>query len=166
MLFETPSARRFAGLAVLLASFTFQAFGRDNNPDSQNIHTQDVDGAAAAFVAERLSVWQERMAMKDWHIQVTLVKPEQLEPQTLGDVHWDTDQKSATISVLSPESYKLTGKAMLDDMEVTVVHELVHIELASLPRSDSSRRIEEHAVVSIARALLKMAPPRQQDPEL
>jgi hypothetical protein len=42
-------------------------------------------------------------------------------------------------------------------MEVTVVHELVHLELASLPRSDASRRVEEHAVNEIANALLRLA---------
>ena len=147
-------------MALLLASFSFQAFGRDNNPASLEIHSQDASGLAAAFIAERLSVWQERMALKDWHIRVELARPEQLEPQTLGDIHWDTDQKCATISVLAPEGYKLSGQAMLDDMEVTVVHELVHLELASLPRSDASRRVEEHAVVAIAAALLRLAPPR------
>jgi len=36
----------------------------------------------------------------------------------------------------------------------------VHLELASLPRSEASRRIEEHTVNAIASALLKLAPPR------
>lgn len=39
---------------------------------------------------------------------------------------------------------------MLNDMEFTLVHELVHLELASLPRSEASRRSEEHAVNHIA----------------
>jgi len=59
--------------------------------------------------------------------------------------------------VLSPEDYKLPYKAMLDDMEFTIVHELVHLELASLPRSEASRRVEEHAVNEIADALLNLA---------
>jgi hypothetical protein len=46
---------------------------------------------------------------------------------------------------------------MLDDMEFTVVHELVHLQLSSLPRSEASRSAEEHAVNEIAGALLKLA---------
>jgi hypothetical protein len=46
---------------------------------------------------------------------------------------------------------------MLDDMEFTVVHEMVHLQLASLPRSEASRRVEEHAVNELAAALLKLA---------
>jgi hypothetical protein len=45
---------------------------------------------------------------------------------------------------------------MLDDMELTIVHELVHLELASLPRSQASRDSEEHAVNGIADALLTL----------
>jgi hypothetical protein len=67
------------------------------------------------------------------------------------------DVKAARISVLSTYDYKLPHKEMLADMEFTVVHELVHLHLASLPRSDASRRVEEHAVNELAAALLKLA---------
>ena len=97
------------------------------------------------------------MNLKDWDIHVDLVRADHLEPRTLGNVHWDTDTKKATIDVLSPFDYTLTHNAMLADMEMTIVHELVHIELASLPRSDASRRTEEHAVNEIAGALLRLA---------
>ena len=59
--------------------------------------------------------------------------------------------------MLSSSDYKLPYREMLNDMEFTVVHELVHLQLASLPRSDASRRVEEHAVNELARALLKLA---------
>ena len=97
------------------------------------------------------------MNLKDWTIHVELVRAGKLEPRTLGNVHWDLNLKTATISVLSPLDYKLPHDAMLDDMEFTIVHELVHIELASLPRSEASRRVEEHAVNEIAAALLRLA---------
>ena len=41
-------------------------------------------------------------------------------------------------------------------MEFTIVHELVHLELASLPRSEASRSNEEHAVNLSAEALLRL----------
>ena len=97
------------------------------------------------------------MNLKDWGIGIELVRADQLEPKTLGNIHWDTDIKAATIAVLSPQDYTLPHKAMLDDMEFTIVHELVHLQLASMPRSEASRRVEEHAVNEIASALLKLA---------
>lgn len=153
MFSKTPSVARFSGLAVLLfALFAAYAFGwnRTSNP-------QDLDAAAAKFVSQKLQVWQNRMNLRDWDIRVELVRADKLEPKTLGNIHWDTDTKSATIAVLAPEDYKLPHQAMLDDMEFTIVHELVHLELASLPRSEASRRVEEHAVNEIADALLKLA---------
>ena len=45
---------------------------------------------------------------------------------------------------------------MLEDMEFTVVHELIHLQLSSLPRSEASRSDEEHAVNRITDALLKL----------
>ena len=153
MFVSIPSATRSWTLAALFfASLAASTFGwsHDSTP-------QERDAVAAKFVAQKLQFWQDRMNLKDWKIAVQLVRADQLEPKTLGNIHWDTDSKTATIAVLSAEDYKLPWKPMLDDMEFTVVHELVHLELASLPRSEASRRVEEHAVNEIATALLKLA---------
>jgi hypothetical protein len=153
MLSRTPAVAVFHGIAALLfTSFAVQAFGSsiDTNP-------QERESAATKFVAQKLRTWQDRMNLKDWSIQVELVRADKLEPKTLGNIHWDTDVKTASISVLSPMDYKLAYQPMLRDMELTIVHELVHLELASLPRNDASTRVEEHAVNEIADALLKLA---------
>ncbi len=82
--------------------------------------------------------------------------PSELKPKTLGNIHWDADKKAAVIRVLDASDYKLSFRDTLDDMEFTVVHELIHLELSSLPRSEASRRDEEHAVNQITDALLKL----------
>jgi hypothetical protein len=50
--------------------------------------------------------------------------------------------------------------AMLRDIEFTVVHELIHLEmvpvLSDLHRTDANRVEEEHAVNYMAEALLKL----------
>jgi len=153
MYVRTLTAARFSGLAVLLfASFAAPASGWSHESSSQ-----EREAAVAKFVAQKLQTWRDRMNLKNWDIRVQLAMADQLEPKTLGNIHWDTDLKTATISVLSPEDYKLPYQAMLDDMEFTIVHELVHLELASLPRSAASRRVEERAVNEIATALMKLA---------
>ena len=55
------------------------------------------------------------------------------------------------------ELYTMAMPEMLKDMEFTVVHELIHLELASLPFSEASRRTEETAVNNLTRALLGSA---------
>jgi hypothetical protein len=150
---RTLTAARFSGFAVLL----FALLAAPASGSSHEFTPQEREATAAKFVAERLQIWQDRMNLKNWNIRVQLARASQLEAKTLGNIHWDTNLKTATIRVLSPEDYKLPYQAMLDDMEFTIVHELVHLELASLPRSEASRRVEERAVNEIATALLKLA---------
>jgi hypothetical protein len=108
------------------------------------------------FLNERLAIWQQRLNLQDWKISIIMSHPSDLKPKTLGNIHWDSDKKSAVIRVLDASDYRMPYREMLDDMEFTVVHELIHLELSSLPRSEASRRDEEHAVNQIADALLKL----------
>jgi len=108
------------------------------------------------FVNGRLAVWQQRLNLQDWKISIIMSHPSDLKPKTLGNIHWDAEKKSAVIRVLDASDYRLSYREMLEDMEFTVVHELIHLELSSLPRSEASRREEEHAVNTIADALLKL----------
>ena len=112
--------------------------------------------AAERFAAERLWVWQQRLNLADWNISIVVAHATELKPRTLGNIHWDADKKCAVIKVLHPADYNMPMPEMLADVEFTVVHELIHLELSSLPRSDASRSEEEQAVNQIARALLAL----------
>jgi hypothetical protein len=79
-----------------------------------------------------------------------------LKPGTLGGIRWDKRRKSAGIAILNSSEYQLPFCEMLDDMEFTIVHELLHLQLSSLPRSEASRRPEEIAVNHIAEALVEL----------
>lgn len=125
-----------------------------NTVDAQVAHERSA--LAESYASERLWVWQRRLNLQQWNISVVMARTTDLKPKTLGNIHWDADQKSAVIHVLDPADYRLPFRDMLDDMEFTVVHELIHLELSSLPRNDASRSDEEHAVNRIAEALLKM----------
>jgi hypothetical protein len=109
---------------------------------------------AQQYITERLVVWQQRLKLQAWRISVLQARSSDLKPRTLGAIRWDKGKKTAVIWVLDPADYQLPFREMLDDMELTVVHELVHLELTSLPRSEASRSGEEHAVNGIADALL------------
>lgn len=111
---------------------------------------------AATFVQERLAIWQERLKLKDWKISIVMARRSDLKPKTLGATHWDKDKKCASISVLDPGEYHLPFRDILNDLELTVVHELVHLDLSALPRSEASRSSEEHAVNRLADALLAL----------
>jgi hypothetical protein len=123
------------------------------------LNPRDEAQFAGRFVNERLAVWQHRLNLEDWHISVAMTRRSDLKPKTLGGIRWDKNKKSAVMGILDPSDYRLPFREMLDDMEFTIVHELVHLELASLPRSEASRSSEEHAVNQIAEALLRLDRP-------
>ena len=95
-----------------------------------------------------------------------MARTNELKPKTVGNIHWDLDTKTAIIRVLDASEYQLACPAMLRDMEVTIVHELVHLELSALPRSAVSRALEERAVTRITDALLADAPAIPEDKPL
>ena len=111
---------------------------------------------AERFVHERLSVWSKRLNLEGWNISVIMTRRGDLKDNTLGGIRWDKVSKSAVIRVQDASEYRLPFGEMLNDMELTIVHELVHLELSSLPRSEASRSNEEHAVSQIAEALLRL----------
>jgi hypothetical protein len=116
----------------------------------------DASRQAQQYVTERLAYWRQQLKLEEWRISVAPARRGELKPRTLGAIRWDKGRKTAEIWVLDPADYQLPFREMLDDMELTIVHELVHLELASLPRSEASRSTEEHAVNGIADALLAL----------
>ena len=115
--------------------------------------------AAESFADERLWVWQRRLNLEDWKIALVMARTADLRPKTLGNIHWDLEKKAAILHVLDPADYRLPWSEMLDDIEFTVVHELIHLGfapvLSDLQRSDANRREEEHTVNHMAAALVE-----------
>jgi hypothetical protein len=140
-------------LVIVLATFAFAA----SPVVSYSLAPQEREATARKYVSEALLTWQKRLNLTEWAIRVELVRRNDLEPKTLGGIHWDTYTRRATIDILSPYDYNLPASEMLNDMELTIVHELVHLHLASLPRSDATRRNEEYAVNQLSRALLNLS---------
>ena len=109
------------------------------------------------FVQERLASWQQRLNLQHWNVSIVMVRRAELKQGTLAGIRWDKGKKAAVMSVMAASEYRAPACDILKDMEFTVVHELLHLQLASLPRSQASRSAEEHAVNNITRALLALA---------
>lgn len=147
----------FVVLALGLGGLSFSgraAFAQTAPPQTDS--AADATQIAQQFTGEKLGVWQQRLKLDDWHISAILVRRRSLPPQTMGGIHWDKTQKTAEIWVLDPADYQLPFQAMLDDMELTVVHELVHLTLATHAHGHASRHGEERVVNGMARALLAL----------
>jgi hypothetical protein len=138
------------GLLVLCSCAFAQTVTPDVAPPANAVQL------AQQFVDQRLAVWRQRLKLEDWKISATMTPLGDLAPKTLGGIRWDKPKKSAVIFVLDPSDYRLPFREMLDDMELTIVHELVHLELATAPHHEASRSVEEHAVNGIAEAMLAL----------
>ena len=149
--------RYFPGFLGFLSSFLLCASVPSTAEQVSNqTNARERALVAQSYTTEKLWMWQKRLKLEDWNITVTVARSNELKPRTLGNIHWDADKKRAVIKVLDPVDYTLAQPEMLADMEFTVVHELIHLELSSLPRSEASRSEEEIAVNQIARALLAL----------
>src|SRR5205814_3856949 len=118
-------------VALVLGSL---AFGFASTVSAQTVSpelsTSERAAIAGSFVAEKLWFWQRHLSLEQWNVSVVFARTSDLKPKTLGNIHWDNDKKTAIIRVLDMADYRMPFREMLDDMEFTVVHELVHLEFA------------------------------------
>ncbi len=112
--------------------------------------------AAREFTLARLADWQQRLDLQDWKVSLLVTRASKLKRGTLGDVEWDARAKTATIRVLDPADYRLSYEDTLKDMEFTVLHGLIHLEISSLPRNKRGRGQEDLAVSQLADTLLSL----------
>ncbi|HTQ55349.1 MAG TPA: hypothetical protein VMI94_12865 [Bryobacteraceae bacterium] len=101
---------------------------------------------------QKLRSWQKRLGMDDWRLSVRLVRQKDLDKNTWGNAEWDPAYKTGTISVLDPVDYNLKGGELKLDMECTIVHELVHIQVSPFAAPDEN--VREDVVNRIMTALL------------
>jgi hypothetical protein len=115
-----------------------------------------VPTVSQAQVEVWLKSWQRRLALDDWDIGAQIVRSSDLRPDTLGNLKWNSATKKATVRVLNPLDYDLPAKEIPIDIEYTVVHELIHLQLAALPRDPANKNVEEKVVNRISEALFAL----------
>jgi hypothetical protein len=145
-----PGSRiAFAAVPLFFFSFLCQAA-------TTPIPAPDSPQAIQEYVQTQLAIWKLRLDLMDWKVSLVFCHPPQLGPKKMGDVEWDQAAKSAVIHVLDPADYRLSPEDTRKDMEFTVLHGLIHLELASLPRNKRNAEREELAVSQLADALLRL----------
>ncbi len=109
-----------------------------------------------AQVEAWLKSWQRRLALDDWEISAQIVRSTDLKPDTLGNLKWNSATRTATVRVLNPLDYDLPAREIPNDIEYTVLHELIHLQLAALPRDPNNKTVEEKVVNRISEALFAL----------
>ena len=100
----------------------------------------------------QMKLWQKRLGLEEWNLSLRVVRQAELDKDSWGTAEWDPIVKTGTISVLDPRDYNLHGGELKLDMECTIVHELVHIQVSPLDARDA--HIREEVVNKIMVALM------------
>ncbi len=80
----------------------------------------------------QMKVWQKRLGLEQWSLSLRVVRQSEIDRNAWGAAEWDPAAKTGVISVLDPRDYNLKGGELKLDMECTIVHELVHIQVSPL----------------------------------
>src|SRR5271165_3104893 len=89
-------------------------------------------GITQAQVDDWTKGWQSRLDLGEWTITTNIVRLADLKPDTLGNLKWNSSNKTAVIKVLNPLDYDLPPAEIPTDIEYTIVHELIHLQLSVL----------------------------------
>lgn len=100
----------------------------------------------------QMKSWQKRMGLDQWDLKLRVVRQTEIDPDAWGSADWDPVAHTGVIRVLDPRDYNLKGAELRTDMECTIVHELVHIQVSPLAAHDRQQR--EQVVNKIMAALM------------
>ncbi|MBD8007456.1 hypothetical protein [Bacillus norwichensis] len=112
-----------------------------------------------AQLEQKLKEWQQRLRLQDWIIKVGIVREKQFcVADRAAEVVWTLEKKMASIRILDPLDYPEDCMEP-QDMESSLVHELLHLHLAPLryhfgDKSEIYDTFEEQAIESIAYSLV------------
>jgi hypothetical protein len=94
--------------------------------------------------------WQRQLRLEDWDLQLHVnVRPEMLDGAT-GQCRTNLVLRAAKIFIADPSLLDLEDLEVMRDVEVTLVHELLHVALADVKDHSAG----EPAIERIARALV------------
>ncbi len=100
--------------------------------------------------------YQKLLRLQDWGIRVLMVREREIGGN-LGQIKVNDSWKSATLRVATHDDYDVDGYA--NDMEHTVVHELLHLVLWDCKVDGDTRegQYEERGINHLATALVELA---------
>lgn len=124
-----------------------------------------------AELEERLRYWQGVLRLRDWKVQLVVeriheMRDEERERTLHGFIEQLPEERLAKIHLLDPDDYPPTCWTP-DDLETTLVHELLHLYFKPLEPEEKSavyRIAEEQAINAMAEALTTLDRRQPSDP--
>lgn len=105
-------------------------------------------------------MWQKRLNLSDWDVVVNIARKDDMPEESQGACHYQAVKKQAIIQVIHPDDYE-GGGHWNQDMERTLVHELLHLHFAEkTPYAELSKDylelVEERVIEATSQALVDL----------
>ena len=102
--------------------------------------------------------WQGILRLQDWDIDILLVHHYELEEGAMGSAQYQPTLNCAKIRILRPEEVENEDD---QDVEPSLVHELLHVKMAGLhshdaPLKGEKYRAYESIIEGLAQVLVKL----------
>lgn len=102
--------------------------------------------------------WQKILRLQDWDVVVQISRRDDtFGNSTMGQVRFNLELKQALIKIIDPIDYP-TNVIYPQDMETTLVHELLHLHFAPFDaENDTPAEIaQEQAIEAISKGLVAL----------
>lgn len=100
--------------------------------------------------------WQKILRLQDWNVVLKIRRGRDMPIHNVcGSCSWELTQKMAAINILDPIDYPPDAIAP-NDMELTLVHELLHLHFCPV-EPDGASVAGEQAIESISWGLISLA---------
>lgn len=103
--------------------------------------------------------WQKILRLQDWIINASIERARDMHSTDVnGECSWQISKKMAKIKILDPIDYP-PGLMEGQDMEITLVHELLHCHYAGFDNFESNtleNSMLEQSIEAISMALVKL----------
>jgi hypothetical protein len=107
--------------------------------------------------AERLlRKWQRILRLQDWDVSITYGRWHEVHNGAHAHLHHSWERHEAHIVVRDPDDQKEPVWLGDNEIEITIIHELLHLKFAGLNIPDTTVSEQEAVVESLARTLLKL----------
>jgi hypothetical protein len=109
---------------------------------------------------QKCAEWQKILRLQDWIVTTKISRERDMEESDRNaEIEANLPKRMATIRILDPVDYP-PNLVEEQDMELSLVHELLHIHLFPLfaDREDEIRMVaEEQAIEAISRGLIELS---------
>lgn len=104
----------------------------------------------------RCEEWKKTLRLQDWIVSVGISRARDMKlDNSSGECEWSLPKRMVNIRILDPVDYPPDSMEP-QDMELTLVHELLHLHFAPMSTEDNVVP-EEQAIEAISRGLIDLA---------